>query len=371
MTHPRITLIARCALTVIMTAGLVPLQIATAQTLTETISPAMSAASVTISPGLGGDDTARIQHAIDNSTGAVRFEAGVYKLNGPLHLRGNRTYIGEGSWDPRYGSVLLQQKFGAAIFSVEGFTNSVTIIGLSFDGAPGTNAKGIAAGNSTAVLSTSVLRDNYFLAGLAEGIDTSMVATRIERNQFGLNGPFGLATTRRHIHSVYPGGQLQTNANFIVGNGFGYAKGSESLLFEAGVKLHILDNTFQNNDVDTTLRINGMFQVIIEGNYFEANTGAAQMTFANGLTPDGPIGNYVVRLENNYYNMQGNKYVFAASGATQVFMGYETGSFFSPTAELTSVDIFQACYLRITSPVQAFRLNGYMGKEIVGNPACR
>src|SRR6202007_3016371 len=97
--------------------------------------------SVTITPGLGGDDTARIQQAIDHSTGAVHFEAGVYKLNGLLHLRGSRTYIGEGSWDSHYGSVLLQQTSGAPVFSVDGLVSSVIIIGLTFDGAPGADAK--------------------------------------------------------------------------------------------------------------------------------------------------------------------------------------------------------------------------------------
>jgi hypothetical protein len=64
MTHPRTKLIARCVLTVIVTAGLVPLQIATSQRLSQNISPAVAAASVTISPGVGGDDTQRIQNAI-------------------------------------------------------------------------------------------------------------------------------------------------------------------------------------------------------------------------------------------------------------------------------------------------------------------
>src|SRR5690242_5801005 len=128
MTRPRLTLITRCGLTGIVMAGSVLLQIAAAQTLTENNSIAPSqiipgggtpglAASVTITPGRGGDDTDRIQRAIDNSTGAIHFAAGVYNLYGPLVLRGglrrSRTYTGEGSWDPQYGSTLLQHTAGA------------------------------------------------------------------------------------------------------------------------------------------------------------------------------------------------------------------------------------------------------------------
>src|SRR5690242_18265002 len=145
MIRPRIRLIAPCVLAAIVGTASIPLQLAMAQM--PTAAYAAQANSVTIDPGTGGDDTARIQHAIDQSTGAVVFKAGLYKLSGPLHLKGSRTYIGEGSWDPRYGSVLRQQASGAPIFSVDGQVFSVTIIGLTFDGAPGTDAKGIGAGN--------------------------------------------------------------------------------------------------------------------------------------------------------------------------------------------------------------------------------
>jgi hypothetical protein len=324
------------------------------------------AADLTIAPGTGADDTGRIQQAIDHSTGAVRFASGVYKLHGPLILRANRTYVGEGSWDSRYGSVLTQLTPGAPIFSVEGLIGSVTIIGLTFDGAPGTNAKGIAAatGNTTALLANSTLRDNYFLTGLAECIDTPLVGTRIERNQFGLNGG-SIGLTHRHIHSTYPNQSPESNANWIVGNQFSSAQGGESILIESGVQLHITGNRFEGNTASRTLRIHGMFQVVIEGNYFERNSGDAQMSFANANS----IGNYMVRLENNFYNLQGsgNKFILEASGATQFYMGYESGTMFPPGAELIGGDLFAACYLKITGP---FRLNGYTGIQTGGNPNC-
>src|SRR5690242_4353560 len=94
------TSIARCALTIIMTA----LSFA---------SGAVAAGSyMTVSPG---DD---LQRAIDTGSGTLRFSAGVYLLNGPLKLKSNRTYVGEGSWDTHHGSVLIQQMPGAPVFMV-------------------------------------------------------------------------------------------------------------------------------------------------------------------------------------------------------------------------------------------------------------
>jgi len=127
-----------------------------------------------------------------------------------------------------------------------------------------------------------------------------------------------------------------------------------------------------------------MFQAVIEGNYFEQNAGAAQMTFGNA--PD-TVGNYIVRLENNYYHMGGapglntpTKYVFAVErdglhrsfpGQTQVFLGYEAGSFFSDTAELTDDEVFKSCYLFVTSAPRAFHLINYHGQQTLGNPKWR
>jgi hypothetical protein len=99
------------------------------------------------------------------------------------------------------------------------------------------------------------------------------------------------------------------------------------------------------------------------------------------------LGNYSVRLKNNYYHMGGfpggtpNRFIFNVDtsygphhsypGQTQVFMEYETGTFFAPGAELTSSNVFQSCYLWITGPPQAFRLNGYTGSQLARNPNCQ
>jgi hypothetical protein len=325
---------------------------------------------VTIKPDAGNkDDTARIQKAIDSSTGEIFFEAGTYQLTRPLRLKSARSYRGEGSWDSRYGSVLIQQTPGEAVFTFDGTLDSVTISGLTFGGA---RAKGIAAASPTGLLANSTIRGNYFYTDLSDCIDAPMVLTRIERNQFGLHGT-NIYEKHQHIHSVYFGDVVGTNANWVVGNQFSSARGGQALLFEQGAQLHIVGNQFEGNQADATLRINGMFQVVIEGNYFERNAGAAQMEFANGL--NNQLGNWIVRLENNFYNMQGNgtpnKYIFLASGATAVYMGYEAGTAFSPCAELTSCELFNAGYLKLTGP---FRFNGYLGTQTSGkcanNPQC-
>lgn len=321
-------------------------------------------ASVTVSPSNGNqDDTARLQKAIDETDGRLVFDAGTYRLKRPLHLRSARAYVGAGSWDSRYGSILIQQTPGEAIFAIDGPVDSVTIGGLTFGGA---RAKAIAAGNATALLASSTISGNHFYTDLSECIDVPMVLTHIERNQFGLHGS-AIYERHRHIHSVYPGDVVGTNANWVVGNQFSSARGGQSVLFEQGAQLHILGNQFEANEADTTLTIKGMFQVVIEGNYFERNAGDAMMDFANGL--NNQLGNWIVRLENNFYNMQGqslpNKFIFLASGATAVYMGYEAGTAFSPAAELTRCDLFNAGYLKLVGP---FRFNGYLGTQASGQP---
>jgi hypothetical protein len=368
----------------------IALQTAIAQTLA-TIYSGVVLPSVTVSPGTGADDTARIQDAIDRGMGAIRFSPGVYNLYGPLHLRGNRSYIGEGSWDSTHGSVLLQHSPGAPIFSVDGQVYSVTIVGLTFDGVPGANAKGIASGNPSALLATSSIRDSYFLTTLTECIDVAMVLTRIERNQFGVNGSW-IGPKHRHIHSVDPVNEGQSNANWVVGNLFRSAQGTESVLFESGVQLHLIGNDFEANDSDTTLEINGMFQAVIQGNYFEGNRGDALMHFANSRHSPSGSGNYIVRLDNNYYNMQRcasngcqpiyNNFVFKLDGnssggrltVTTVYMGYETGTHFTHSdgtaADLTDPAVAAICnssrmgiYLQITGP---FYIPDYKGTETNG-----
>jgi hypothetical protein len=94
-----------------------------------------------------------------------------------------------------YGSVLNQTgkpapgKPGLPIFSVEGAVSSVTIIRLTFYADPALRVRGIAAtADSNSLLRNSTLRENNFLLDLEECIDTPMVATRSERNEFGQNG---------------------------------------------------------------------------------------------------------------------------------------------------------------------------------------
>lgn len=326
--------------------------------------------SGTIKPSGGNqDDTARIQKLIDSSTGEIVFDAGTFLLTRPLRLKSARSYRGERSWDMRYGSVLMQQTPGEAIFVLDDVVDSVVITGLTFAGRYGAPVKGIVAANPKGLLANSTLRDNHFYTELTECINTPMVLTRLERNQFGLHGN-AIHEKHQHIRSVYPGDIVGANANWLVGNQFSSARGGESVLFEQGAQLHITGNQFEGNEASTTLRINGMFQVVIEGNYFERNAGLAVMEFANGL--NNQLGNWIVRLENNFYNMAGNgtptKFIFLASGATAVYLGYEAGTAFAPDAELTSAELFNACYLRVRGP---FRFNGYLGAQAGGMAGCQ
>src|ERR1700719_660222 len=100
--------------------------------------------STIISPEMG---TTEIQHAIENGSGAVYFKPGVYYLTGPLPLIGSRAYLGAGSSDPHFGSILVQisTQSGTPIFCLDHYVESVTIKGLAFDGGPGVNARAIGA----------------------------------------------------------------------------------------------------------------------------------------------------------------------------------------------------------------------------------
>jgi hypothetical protein len=326
----------------------------------------------------GIDDSNRIQSAILNARSTVFFKAGCYRLKHSLVLRSGLTYMGESDFD--FGSVLKQtardQKsgLGLPIFTVDGTVFSVTIIGLTFFGTTGVDARGIVASDPSSVLVSSTLRDNFFLAELSDCIDTPMVSTRVERNEFGLNG--SLSPKHRHIHStLYTGLRPLPTAgdNWIVGNLFRCAPGAlqqscamnslsnagvnESIYFESGGPLHIIGNDFENNDSKTTLRVHSTSQVIIHGNWFEANSGVSQITFLN-------VGN--VQLEDNFYSMracQGNCFLFdfdqgnSPTGITRVFMGYETGLAFDSTELATKTGL---SLLTITGPLC---LNKYAGTQ--------
>ena len=110
-----------------------------------------------------------------------------------------------------------------------------------------------------------------------------MQSTRIERNHFGTAGDVPSAP-HRDIYSVPlspPPGSALTNQNWIANNQFFHATGPEAVRFEQGVQLHIVGNQFEKIHAATTLQINGLFQVVIEGNYFESNAGQYLMQFDN------------------------------------------------------------------------------------------
>jgi hypothetical protein len=361
-------------------------------------------------------NTFTIQQIISQSSGAVYFRPGIYILTDPIVLIQNRKYIGPGSADPRYGAVLVQTHPGAPVFALPGAAPSgifggITITGLAFDGAPGVKARGIAAMDlvpcgytlqpGCTVLASSTISDNYFLTGLAEGIDTPVEITVIEGNQFGVASVINVPSVggnRRHIHCVYPDlvenglhlGEGATTQVRIENNSFTNAKGSESVFIESGTQLHIVGNQFQDNDTDTTLQINGMNLVVIDGNRFDGNRGEYLMHFARSRhTGQLPVpgdcgsqvciafnGNYIVRLQNNYYDMEGNNFIFTIDpnsddlmrSANHVYIGNESGTHFthgSTAADLTDPVIALHCspaevYLSTTG---SFNFSGYRAKS--------
>jgi hypothetical protein len=375
------------------------------------------------SPASADDDSARIQQAIEIARGTVFFKAGCYYLKRSLRLRSGLTYLGEGSWQPRYASTLIQTAspdpvtgLGLPIFSVDGVVQSVAIVGLAFDAPFVTKAKGISAANPDALLANSTIRGNYFLIELAECIDTAMVSTRIERNGFGTNGgdlaytqylnQGGIPLHHRHIRSVYSGGRPvpNTGENWIVDNVLrsaccettpGSSTASESMLFESRVPLHIIGNDFEAGDADTTLRIRGVPEVFIEGNWFEANHGQAQTTISPRASN--------VHLQDNHYVMQGypktvnmcngeqtqgNCFVLefepasstavidASLSATHAYIGYEvvtalpSDSDGRALAELVPADLFADCHLTITGPFYLTGVIQLAGMQVGGNPSC-
>jgi hypothetical protein len=403
--------------------------------LAATVMPAF--ADVTIRPSSdwdgtkpcsGADDTERIRQALRMSRGTVRFESGKYQLSGPLPLESGRTYQGAGSWHPKYGSTLIQCTSNQPVFVINGHVDNVTIAGLTFDGSvkensPDPHPQGIsgikaASGpNTKAVLANSVVRDNHFFYGIEEGIETPMVSTRIENNAFGGHGDSDhAAARRRHIHAVPTAGG--NNNNWVSGNILTYALGgAESVLFEGGAQLHIIDNDIEDNNFitvcdsdrknchhvgagnpETVLRISDMSDVIIQGNWFEQNGGAAQMIFEVGSKQ---LGNGRVRLEDNIYILDvlsekkcvekhyvldvsyENCFVFLTSAdlqvspsgsappkrpSPQVYMGYEAGYVNGPL--VTGPASFEECHLHIVGPFSGFYGSVEVAVQTTGNPAC-
>ena len=375
--------------------------------LAATVTPAF--ADITITPSPSGYDTERINQLLRKPelTGMVRFEPGEYRLNGPLLLQ-PRTYQGAGIAGSPYRSVLKQFKANTPIFEIQEwcYPNGVIIEGLTFDavaegvGAIKANcvvetegeAFGITADGwyTGAALGDSTLRDNQFLTGLTEGIDTPMEVVRIENNQFGLGAdPNDTRRHRRHIHSV----SLHGDNTFIwlSGNYFSGANGTEALLFDDVTSLQIIGNRFEANQADTTLWIKNSGHLSIRGNYLEGNKGAAQMIFED--PPEDLPGRVAfIRLEQNSYKLRaGNCFVFltshdpeimhpsqicppkppvlgsSPSSVPQVYMSDEAGVFSGTAAELTGWASFNKCHLHIVGPVH---LVGYSGLQATGNPSC-
>ena len=295
----------------------------------DSVVPPDGGPDVTVEPDpASDDDTERIQKAIDRSRYGVFFKTGRYKFSRSLYLRPGQTYRGEGSW--LAGSLLTATR-GQPIFTVGGRLSSVTIEGLTFGGPC---AKGIASDSSdSSRLVNSVIRGNSFLYDLREGIDASIVSTRIEQNQFGKNGEVGCAG-RRHMRirlAVDDSSLLidQDQANFLTGNeswiAYNVFHGSIAQVFTAreltldesllvtqpsavrppfrdrAPRLNLVGNDFEGNFSDTAVRIRGVVRVIVDGNWFERTCGSSHIK----LSSESRNRALIASLENNRYGMSG------------------------------------------------------------------
>ena len=208
-------------------------------------------------------------------------------------------------------------------------------------------------------LVNSVIRGNSFLYDLREGIDASIVSTRIEQNQFGKNEEVGCAG-RRHMRirlAVDDSSLLidQDQANFLTGNeswiAYNVFHGSIAQVFTAreltldesllvtqpsavrppfrdrAPRLNLVGNDFEGNFSDTAVRIRGVVRVIVDGNWFERTCGSTHIK----LSSESRNRALIASLENNRYGMSGceggapNSFVVVTDPATDtwVTMGYE------------------------------------------------
>lgn len=242
------------------------------------------------------DDTAAIQAAVTSlaaTCGTLFFPAGNYKTTAPVN------------WAPRVNLLGVGGHVGSRIFGTHAgnlfqYTNVdfVIVEKLAFDGSGCTAFRQTGTGGN--YTQNLTVRDCHFYGQLSECIYGNLIFAKIIDNTFGYYGTVG--ATHRHIISLGSSTNL-TNANQIEGNRFYYAKGNESIRFDSGTDLHIRNNNFEQNTA-LPVRINGIFNVKITDNFFEANSITTSEIELN-------IGSHVI--DANPVEIQRNNFVPAAS----------------------------------------------------------
>lgn len=210
------------------------------------------------------NDAAAIQRACDylsTNGGTLFFPRGVYKISSPINWPSRVNLLGVGG---HVGSRIVGTHSG----NLFQYTNIDFCIveKMAFDGSACTAFKqtGVAANYTQNV----TWQNCHFYGQLSECISGNLIFAKIFSNTFGYYGTVG--ASHRHIVSLGSSTNL-TNSNQIKRNRFYFAKGNESIRFDSGSGLSLAENNFEQNTA-LPLRLNGMFNVSVDHNWFEANS---------------------------------------------------------------------------------------------------
>lgn len=261
-------------------------------------------------------DTAALQQAIDR---AARDRLPVVLYPGAFVL--NRTIIVPPSVTIRSASgpraTMLVTRGAFPMLSIDGKGERGEISGISFSG-PGATAIAGPGG-----LSWARITDCIFRTELAMGIDCAAIKTTIERCQFGVEGDAPKHDSR-HLRIV---GDGTANYNFIRDCNFYNSNGDgPSVEIGGGHMVSISGCNFERNRTTCALRISGMTLATLRENWFENNSGFAQVELR--VDKERAAG-VALEVENgNWFSLsgEGNKVIFDTPPATEVRMASQGGN---------------------------------------------
>jgi hypothetical protein len=196
-------------------------------------------------------------------------------------------------------------------------TESNWIEGLTFRAS----VQGVTGIGGKFVRSTA--RDLQFWTELTYGINVTGLISRITDCGFGLLGPVPAAFQPIKIRSATD----EATAWEIDHNAVYNAAGDCAVEVGDGYQLDFHHNNVElNQGVRVAVKIDGMFGMSLHHNWYEANAGSAQVELAADFS--GTIGNYVVHVHDNFYNLDGagNAYVLHPYGAVHVEAYNEYGA---------------------------------------------
>lgn len=192
----------------------------------------------------------------------------------------------------------------------------VTIEGLSFQGG----VAGVTAITGNFVR-TRITRCRFWTT-LERGIDGYGLLSEFSQCSFGMEGPIPQFFQPIRIRG---GG---ANNQWLVDRCSVYraAGDTPAIEFGEGYQLELSRCNVELNDCAVAVKIAGMYGAHVHHNWFENNSGAAQVELVNDET--GLIGNYSVTSEHNWWNLDGrdNAYAYAMGGASKLSFDRELGT---------------------------------------------